>query len=87
MVNCYELKERIRAYQFALYDLELFMNSHPNDCQAQKLRMIYREKLAKLIDAYEQHYGNLIQTKQDVDGSWNEWVSDPWPWDNTKGAR
>lgn len=87
MVNCHELRERIRAYQFALYDLELFMNTHPYDRQAQQLRAIYREKLCKLIDAYEQHYGKFIMTKSDVEGSWNEWICDPWPWDNQRGAR
>ncbi len=87
MVNCNELRERIRAYQFTLYDLELFMNTHPNDRQAHQLRAIYRDKLCKLIDAYEQHYGTLVMTKADVEGSWNEWICDPWPWDNQKGAR
>ena len=87
MVNCNELYDRIRAYQFALYDLELFMDSHPRDAQAQKLRAIYRERLHKLIDAYEQHYGPLNEVKAHVEGSWEEWVKDPWPWDNMKGAR
>ena len=87
MVNCNELKQRIRAYQFALYDLELFLDSHPDDKQAWQLRMVYRQKLEQLIDAYEQHYGPYIQTKKDVECSWDEWVRDPWPWDNTKGAK
>lgn len=87
VANCKELLDRIRAYQFALYDLELFMDSHPNDQQAHQLRAIYREKLSKLINAYEQHYGPLVITKADVEGSWDQWVCDPWPWDNTKGAR
>lgn len=87
MVNCNELKERIRAYQFALYDLELYMDSHPCDRKAQNLRAHYREKLCKLIDAYEQHYGTLVMTKNDVEGSWNEWISDPWPWDVKKEAK
>lgn len=87
MVNCNELYNRIRAYQFALGDLELFMDSHPADMQAQQLRAIYRDKLCKLIAAYEQHYGPMNETRAQVEGSWAEWVKDPWPWDNMKGAR
>lgn len=87
MANCKELVERIRAYQFALYDLALFMDSHPHDRQAMQLRSVYRQKLHQLIDAYEQHYGPLVMTMNDVEDSWEEWVRDPWPWDNTKGAK
>ncbi len=87
MVACKDLYDRICAYQFALYDLELFLDSHPDDCQAMQLRRQYREKLCQLKDAYEQHYGTLVITKNDVENSWREWVCDPWPWDNTKGVR
>ncbi len=87
MVNCKELFERIRAYQFALYDIELFLDSHPNDTQAMQLRGHYMTKLRQLKDAYEQHYGTLVITKNDVEESWRDWVNDPWPWDNTKGVR
>ena len=87
MVNCKDMLERIRAYQFALYDLALFLDSHPHDHQAMQLRSMYRQKLKQLIDAYEQHYGPLIMTMNDVEDSWHEWVCDPWPWDNTKGAK
>jgi len=51
-----------------------------------RLRCMYQEKAAQLINAYEQHYGKLVLTQQDVEGSWQEWVSDPWPWDNTMGG-
>ena len=88
MVDRQALMERIRAYQFALYDLGLFQDSHPTDQDAQKLRDIYRQKLQKLIDEYEQCYGTFVQTQADVEESWTEWVRDPWPWDNcTKGGR
>ncbi len=78
---------RIRAYQFALYDLGLFLDSHPDDKQAMQLRAHYKAKLCQLKDAYEQHYGPLVLTQSDVEDSWREWICDPWPWDNTKGAR
>ncbi len=86
MVDRRDMLKRISAYQFALYDLGLFLNSHPDDAAAMRLRCMYKEKLNMLKDAYEQHYGNLVLTQQDVEGSWREWVADPWPWDNHKGG-
>ena len=81
MVDRHVLMQRIRAYQFALYDLGMFMDSHPTDNAAMQLRAIYREKLKKLINEYEQCYGAFVQTQADVEESWVEWVKDPWPWD------
>ena len=85
MVDRRTLVERIRAYQFALIDLGMFQDSHPEAVQAQQLRKIYRDKLAGLIDRYEQSYGPYVLTQQDVTESWNEWIRDPWPWDNGRG--
>ncbi len=85
MVSKCELLRRISAYQFALYDLGLYQDSHPCDTQAQQLRQVYKHKLAKLIDEYEQCYGNYVLTQRDVEESWNEWVAGPWPWETGKG--
>lgn len=87
MVDRKALLDRIRAYQFALIDLGLYQDPRPDDEQAQKLRMVYRDKLAQLIDRYEQSYGPLVQTQEDVTDSWAEWIRDPWPWDNGKGGQ
>lgn len=83
MVERHAITERIRAYQFALYDLGLYQDSHPNDQAAMQLRRLYEEKLQKLIDEYEQCYGTYVQTQADVQESWTEWVNGPWPWDVT----
>lgn len=86
MVNSCELDKMITAYRFALYDLGLYLDSHPCDTQAMQLRHIYMSKLKKLIDEYEQHYGSYILTKCDVGDNWKEWVCDPWPWDIGMGG-
>lgn len=79
------VEKRIAAYKFALYDLGLYLDTHPYDCEAFALRQSYREKLRELIDLYEQHYGNYIQTMNSIEENWSEWVQDPWPWDLLKG--
>ena len=79
------VEKRIGAYQFALYDLALYLDSHPCDEQAMQLRTLYKQRLCSLIDEYEQHYGKYVMTMADVQDSWTEWVKDPWPWDAMKG--
>lgn len=79
------VEKRIGAYKFALYDLGLYLDSHPCDQQAMQLREVYKTRLCQLIDEYEQHYGKWINTTADVQDSWAEWVKDPWPWDGMKG--
>lgn len=79
------VEKRIAAYKFALYDLALYLDSHPCDQEAFALRQDYREKLKELINLYEQHYGAYVATMYDAEDNWNEWVKDPWPWDVAKG--
>lgn len=85
MVCKHAVEKRINAYKFALYDLGLYLDSHPCDQQAMQLRQQYKTMLAQLIDEYEQHYGNYVCTQSDVSDSWKEWVNDPWPWDVARG--
>ena len=79
------VEKRIGAYKFALYDLGLYLDSHPCDRKAMELRAVYKQRLTALIDEYEQHYGKYVATMADVQDSWTEWVKDPWPWDGMKG--
>ena len=86
MVEQKDIEQRIRAYQFALYDLGLFQDARPRDEQAQQLRRLYTEKLHKLIDCYEKEYGSYVLTQSDALETWQDWVKDPWPWDRPKGG-
>ena len=85
MVCKHAVEKRISAYQFALYDLGLYLDSHPCDEKAMHLREVYKTRLCQLINEYEQHYGKYVATMADVEGNWNEWIKDPWPWDGMKG--
>lgn len=80
------VEKRISAYKFALYDLALYLDSHPSDEQAMQLRQVYKTRLNQLIDEYEQHYGKYVSTMADVHDSWKDWVRNPWPWDGMLGG-
>ncbi|MBQ9860412.1 MAG: spore coat protein CotJB [Clostridia bacterium] len=84
MVTKYELDKKITAVRFALYDLGLYLDSHPCCEQAMQLRNMYQMQLKNLIDEYEQCYGTYVLTQNDV-SCWKEWVAGPWPWEYMKG--
>ncbi len=86
MVNNCELDRRITAYRFALYDLGLYLDSHPCDKKALQLREQYMCTLKQLVNEYEQHYGPYVLTQKDVGDDWTEWVCGPWPWEYGLGG-
>lgn len=78
-----ELKRRIYETDFAIHELNLFLNSHPTNKKAFELLNEYRAKRKSLVAAYESRYGKFIVTTNDVpaEGCW-EWLKGPWPWEN-----
>ena len=77
-----KLKRQIYELDFALYELVLFLDSHPTNRRAMELMREYREKRKKLIEEYEERFGKYIVTLKDVStsDSW-QWLDSPWPWD------
>ena len=81
MTSC-ELKRRIAAYDFALVEMNLYLDTHPDDKEALELMYAYRRKRTELVEVYESQFGpyeNFAVHVQNPD-RWS-WVDDPWPWD------
>ncbi len=75
-------KWRIDAYDFAILDLETYLDTHPNDSRAIQLRELYRAKREELVHEYEMRFGPYVVTRRDIhDPTCWTWVNDPWPWD------
>ena len=76
-----QLLRKIDAYDFAILELKLYLDTHPNDTNAllqrQKLQGVRRE----LIGEYEKKYGNYIVRSTHVKGNRWSWVDSPWPWE------
>ncbi|MBR6727569.1 MAG: spore coat protein CotJB [Clostridia bacterium] len=74
------LLHRIRAEDFALYEVALYLDAHP---KCQKALRFYHEhkKIAEMLKAaYHEKFGPLtIYDNQSTD-SW-QWVEGPWPWE------
>lgn len=77
------LRERIAAYDFALLEMNLFLDTHPDDDNALQMMDAYRQKRMELIGAYECRFGPYVVTAADVSGDRWSWVDDPWPWECT----
>jgi len=76
------LLKNIMSLNFAINDLVLYLDTHPNDRKAINLHSNYSEKLNKLMKKYEELYGPLTINFTSPDNS-NEWAwsEEPWPWE------
>lgn len=74
-----ELMKKIAMYDFALVELHLFLDTHPNDRDAMKKVEEYKEKSKKLTDEYQECFGPIRSTS--IDANRWAWISNPWPWD------
>jgi spore coat protein JB len=78
-------EKRISAYDFAVLEMEMYLDTHPYDKLAMDARDAYRCKRNELIEEYEKCFGPYIVTTDDVNGGncW-AWVESPWPWEYRK---
>ncbi len=81
MTSC-GLRRRIAAYDFALVEMNLYLDTHPADCEALELMYAYRRKRDELVAAYEQQFGAYEIMARDVENRerWS-WIDTPWPWE------
>ncbi|MDE6763871.1 MAG: spore coat protein CotJB [Oscillospiraceae bacterium] len=72
----------IQMYDFYLYELNLYLDTHPTDRQALDLFKKYTELKAAAYDAYISKYGPITADQSSTDERFN-WVDDPWPWERS----
>ena len=78
-----KLMRQIHAVQFSIWELHIFLDTHPNDSAAYKK---LEENLAlakKLTVQYEDAYGSMGE-KSTCTTRWS-WIQEPWPWEIKKG--
>ena len=67
----------IQTICFAAHDLNLYLDTHPEDQSMITLFNDYLKKEEELINEYESKYGPMTIK----DGSMNKWVNSKWPWE------
>lgn len=71
---------QLQSLNFAVSELGLYLDTHPNDEDAVALYNQYVEQYADVLHQYEQRYGATTQMGAALTGEY-EWLNDPWPWD------
>ncbi|MDR3645778.1 MAG: spore coat protein CotJB [Clostridia bacterium] len=74
------LMNKISEVSFAMYELHLFLDTHPNDATAMALLNKYSDTRNALAAEYQSKYGPLNTYDVDTNNKWL-WNADPWPWE------
>lgn len=68
---------KIYQYDFALNDLSLYLDLHPEDMDVYKIFKRYTEEQRKYIDMYEKKFGPMELDESDYNSYL--WYEGPWP--------
>ena len=76
--NRREMINQIRSLDFAINELALYLDTHPDDQKALCLHKKYCKECKELKDKYQKVYGPL--TINYPCNKWR-WLEEPWPWE------
>ena len=79
-----KLLYQVMAYSFAINDLNLYLDLHPDNKEVFRLFKKYVQEEKELSQEYVKKYGPLEVTE--VLGNKYDWLNSPWPWDNRGGS-
>ena len=75
-----KLLRRLSAAQFAAWELNIFLDTHPNNPEAIARYKAYKRTARELMAQFESKFGPL--EAQNIYGDARfEWVNNPWPWE------
>jgi len=84
MLSKHDLMQKIQELSFCAVELNLFLDTHPNNTQALRDYSYVLSELQKLKLLYSQKYGPLLGFGESYVGSdyW-QWVAEDekWPWE------
>lgn len=76
----YELLEKLQALDFALVELNLYLDTHPDDLAAiQQYNQLTQERM-RHANHFQQLYGPLQHFGHAFSRFPWEWSKSPWPW-------
>ena len=73
-----EMLKKIKCLKFAVVELALYLDTHPDDTKALCLHTKYSKELKEICDKYQKVYGPL--TIEYPCNKWR-WLEEPWPWE------
>lgn len=73
-----EMLNQIMSLNFAINDLTLYLDTHPNDSKALCMHNEYCNRVSTLIENYQNSYGPLSINSA---SNFQDWVESSWPWE------
>lgn len=80
MLSRCDLMHKIMMFDFALYDLNLYLDTHPSDSDTLRTYNNLKTTYERLVDEYVERFGPLTAKQVTSDNYWT-WISEPWPWE------
>ena len=75
-----EMLVNIGQYSFMAHEMNLYLDTHPNDREALNKFQEFRNKADELIKNYERKYGPLTISGNVSNQTPFNWVTTKWPW-------
>lgn len=76
----YELLEKIQMVDFALVELNLFLDTHPDDLKSVEQYNRLAQERIPLVRKFQELYGPLMNFGHSYSRFPFEWPNTPWPW-------
>lgn len=78
--NRTDLLQWLNEVSFACIDIALYLDTHPDDCDALEYFQHCKKEREKALALYSTAYGPLTLDCVNDAHHWN-WVTTPWPWE------
>lgn len=75
-----ELLEWINIVSFAVDDVKLFLDTHPNCTEALEFFDEFKKQRVQALKEYAKYYGPLTLDTATTQMDYWKWINDPWPW-------
>lgn len=76
------LMNKIKKYDFALKELNLYLDTHPNCRRALALFDKYCTIKKAAVEEYVSRFGPIVPEQNRNTEHWT-WIDDPWPWERS----
>ncbi len=75
-----EMLREVMEADFAAYDLQLYLDTHPEDAKALAMYSDVVRRAADAKRAFEAAYGPITADAAAGKKEWT-WIKSPWPWE------
>ncbi|MBA4492929.1 spore coat protein CotJB [Paenactinomyces guangxiensis] len=80
-VHQLQLLKQLQEVDFVLVELNLYLDTHPDDLQALQQFNWYVQQSKEIRKTYESQYGPLLGFGYSFNQYPNGWDEGPWPWE------